>query len=265
MRNWKEILTWTLLVITFFGVVGFSAVRRSEVSCTGLEISVNQDSGLFFVTREDVEGKIATVNPVVIGTRMQDINTNEIEKAILTLPEVQKVQTYLTIDGKLCIQVEQRRPIVRVIPQRGSGFYIDEHGKYMPLSKNYAARVLVVNGAIIQRFRDLDMKKLSDNDSIRNLTLFDEIYELAHFIDSDPFWKAQIQQAYVDENQDITLIPRVGSHNIELGNTTGLDKKFKRLMVFYKEGLPYSDWNIYSKISLKFDNQVVCTFKESPL
>ncbi len=265
MINWKNILTWGSLILVITVLVGFTAVQRQERLCTELELVLDEDSGLFFVSREDVDYKIKTVHDKVAGMPVTAINVNAIEQAIMQLPEVKKVAVYVTLDGKLKANITQRKPLVRVMPKRGSGYYIDDEGKYMPLSKNYSARVLVVSGEINQRFRNLNMSYLSENDSIKKLTLFDEIYELAAFVSKDSFWKAQIQHAYVNENQEFELIPRVGSHNIELGNTTDLQAKFERLMVFYKEGLPYSDWNRYSKISLKFDNQVVCTIKEIPL
>lgn len=265
MINWKSILTWSSLAIAMVALVGFSTVQQQARTCSELEVVLDEDSGLFFVSREDVDYKIKTVHDHVVGMPVSAINLNGIEEAVKQLPEVKHAMVYVTIDGKLRLNISQRKPIVRVMPKRGSGYYIDDEGKYMPLSKNYSARVLVVSGEIHQRYRNISMKYLAENDSIKQLTLFDEIYELADFIGKDPFWKAQIQHAYVNENQEFELIPRVGSHNIELGNTTDLPKKFDRLMTFYKEGLPYSDWNRYSKISLKFDNQVVCTVKETPL
>lgn len=264
MSNWKNIASWSALILAFLGLVSFTALQRGQRSCAELEINVDEETGLFFVTKEDVLNKVKTIHDNVIGMSLPAVDIDRVEEAVASLPEVEKVEAYITIDGKLKINIKQRRPIVRVMPARGQDYYIDDQGKYMPLSKNYSARVFVVSGEITQRYRNLSMKWLAENDSIKQLTLFDEVYELAEFIDKDPFWKAQIQHAYVNENQEFELIPRVGSHNIELGNTTDLPKRFEKLMTFYNEGLPYSDWNKYSKISLKFDNQVVCTLKELP-
>jgi len=263
--NLKSILTWSSLSIAMVALVGFTSVQHQSRVCSELEFILDEDSGMFFVSKEDVDYKIKTVHDQVVGMPLSEINTSAIEEAVKQLPEVKSVAVYLTIDGKLRLNISQRKPLVRVMPKRGSGYYIDDEGKYMPLSKNYSARVLVVSGEFVQRYRNISMSYLAENDSIKQLTLFDEICELAQFVEANPFWKAQIQHAYVNENQEFELIPRVGSHNIELGNTTNLPGKFERLMIFYKEGLPYSDWNRYSKISLKFDNQVVCTFKETPL
>jgi cell division protein FtsQ len=63
----------------------------------------------------------------------------------------------------------------------------------------------------------------------------------------------------VNEHQELELIPRVGNHRVLLGDTIDLQDKFRRLMIFYKEGLSKTGWNNYSVINLKFRNQVVCT------
>ncbi|MES2629873.1 MAG: hypothetical protein V4616_12980 [Bacteroidota bacterium] len=258
-------MSWVALSLSFVLLVGFTAVQRAARKCISVDILLDENSGLFFVSKDDVTNKIRTVHESVVGMEVEKINIDALEQAVKQLPEVDEVEVYTMLDGKLSVNVTQRRPIARVMPARGSGYYIDDKGRYMPLSKNYSARVFVVSGEITQRFRNISMNYLAENDSIKQLTLFDEIFELADFIDKDPFWKAQIQHAYVNENKEFDLIPRIGNHNIELGNTTDLPKKFDKLMIFYKEGLPYSDWNRYSKISLKFENQVVCTIKELPL
>ena len=53
--------------------------------------------------------------------------------------------------------------------------------------------------------------------SIKNSILKD-IFYLVNYINSDDFWSAQIDQIFVDGNDEIDLIPRVGNHTIHLGS-----------------------------------------------
>ncbi len=46
--------------------------------------------------------------------------------------------------------------------------------------------------------------------SIKNSILKD-IYYLVNYINDDKFWSAQIDQIYVDRNDEIDLIPRAGT------------------------------------------------------
>jgi cell division protein FtsQ len=89
----------------------------------------------------------------------------------------------------------------------------------------------------------------------------EEIHRLARYIASDSFWKAQIQQVYVDENLEYVLIPRVGNHEIQFGKMDDLEIKFKKLKAFYEQALSKSDWNQYQSVNLKYKNQIVCKKK----
>ena len=68
-------------------------------------------------------------------------------------------------------------------------------------------------------------------------------------------------QIYIERNGDMMMVPKVGDHVIELGTIDDLDNKFSNLLTFYLNGMPRAGWNTYSKISLKFKGQVVCTKK----
>jgi cell division protein FtsQ len=78
------------------------------------------------------------------------------------------------------------------------------------------------------------------------------------YIDDDDFWSAQIDQIYVDSNNDIDLIPRVGNQLIHIGTTENIEGKLKNLAAFYDKVLPEVGWNKYSVINLEYKDQIVC-------
>ncbi|MCC6689974.1 MAG: hypothetical protein IT235_00435, partial [Bacteroidia bacterium] len=105
--------------------------------------------------------------------------------------------------------------------------------------------------------------EIEADSNLRKSTLVDDLFELAKYITADEFWKAQIEQVYVNADNELELIPRVGNQRIILGDITEMDQKFKKLLIFYRQGLnPTGWWNKYSVINLKFKNQIVCTRKE---
>ena len=53
--------------------------------------------------------------------------------------------------------------------------------------------------------------------------------------------------------------PRVGDHIVYLGKLDQFEDKLDRLKVFYKKALNEVGWNKYSRISLEFNNQIICT------
>ena len=93
--------------------------------------------------------------------------------------------------------------------------------------------------------------------SIKNSILKD-IYYLVNYINDDNFWSAQIDQIYVDSNDEIDLIPRVGNQTIHLGTIENLKGKLRNLEAFYDKVLPEVGWNKYSVINLEFKDQIVC-------
>ena len=83
-------------------------------------------------------------------------------------------------------------------------------------------------------------------------------FELINFINNDDFWKAQIAEIEIDASGEIVLWPQVTKQKIEFGAPDNIENKFKRLMVFYQEILPRNGWNSYTRVNLKYENQIVC-------
>ena len=84
------------------------------------------------------------------------------------------------------------------------------------------------------------------------------MFRLASYIARDELWKAQIQQIYVTPSGEFELIPRIGSHIIEFGRADEIEEKFSKLQLLYLQGFNNLGWNLYSRINLKYNNQVVC-------
>jgi cell division protein FtsQ len=93
--------------------------------------------------------------------------------------------------------------------------------------------------------------------SIKNSILKD-IYPLINYINDDDFWSAQIDQIYVDNDDELDLIPRMGNNLIHLGTTENFEGKLRNLKAFYKKVLPEIGWNKYDFINLEFKDQIVC-------
>ena len=127
-------------------------------------------------------------------------------------------------------------------------FIIDESGKKLPVSKQAVLRLPVLTGAL-PAFKN-EMTKDKKN-------VYYKAFEVIKAIYKDPFMSAMTEQLLVDENKDISIIPKLGNHKIILGDATDLENKFKKLAIFYKEGMPPEGWSLYKEINLKFKNQVV--------
>ena len=138
----------------------------------------------------------------------------------MTLRELKEAEVYMTVDGTIHVYVDQRDPVMRVMPDGGGDFFVDNEGVVVRKRNLYTPRLHVVGGNINISSAMLNGVSVLDT-SIKNSILKD-IYYLVDYINDDSFWSAQIDQIYVDSNDEIDLIPRVGNQIIHLGTTENL-------------------------------------------
>jgi hypothetical protein len=224
------------MLVTYFA---FSNKGNEEL-CSEVRISIGDSIEAPFLKVRDVKYMLSKNNISPVGKPMSDINTYTIQQALEENKIVRRAICYKTPGNVLRIDIEQRNPILRVMGINGD-FYIDDRGEYMPISSNFTAHVPVASGYITKE----DTKK--------------DIYKFALFLVNNDFWRAQIDQIYVDSKGEVELVPKVGNNTIYLGDFTNFETKLDNLMIFYKKGLSKMGWNVYRTINLKYDNQVICT------
>ncbi|MGB0882680.1 MAG: cell division protein FtsQ/DivIB [Vicingaceae bacterium] len=263
MNKWLKIGGWTLSIVLIGVVFGFVNKSNHETVFEKPLINIDYETENRFINVEDVQNQILT-SADSGALRLANFNVNYIEEKLNNDPSIKEAQVYKTVNGKLIVNVKQRRPIVRIFPKNGMGYYIDEKANLMPLSNKYAARLLVVSGEVNEPFAKRYKFNYNNlRDSLADKTILDDIYKLANFIDKSEFWKAQIEQIAVNKVSEFELIPKVGNHKIVFGEIRNLEGKFEKLMIFYKKGLGKTGWNEYSEINLKYKNQVVCKKRNS--
>ncbi len=264
--NFRKIFTiagWTVLTVSVMMLLGFVSHEQDVIRCTGIVINMDGDRGHEFIDNADILSLINSKGKIE-GKPIGAINTSLLEKIILSNPFVESVEVYSAIGGKLHIDLVQRNPIVRIVNQNDEQFYIDETGTFMPVSDRYTPPALVANGYIFNTYSEMKVGyKFTTNDTTATQIprIVDQVYALARFIEADTFWSANTEQIYVNEHQELELVPRFGDHTVLVGDTSLLTDKFHRLMVFYRDGLNKTGWNNYNMINLKFKGQVVCTKK----
>ncbi len=262
--DWKrvsQISLRVLVLVGFLASVGFTEHRRSEMLCKEVSITIDDSLGNSFVEREDIEQIIRDKFGKLEGKQVLSINTAMLESIINNNPFVLRAEVFSTINGKVMVKVKQRNPVVRIVNASNESYYIDEDGVLMPVSDKFSAHVLVANGNIFNRETEHKIRKMgwqAKNEETLQPTLLEKIFMVSTYIEKDDFWNAQIEQLYVNAEGEIELIPRVGNQTIVLGDETAIEEKFSRLFMLYKEGFSKTGWNQYSKIDLRFKDQVVC-------
>jgi cell division protein FtsQ len=172
------------------------------------------------------------------------------------LRELKHAEVYRTIDGVIHIYADQREPVMRVMPDKGGDYFIDEDGVVVRRRNLYTPRLHIVGGNI--NISQAMMNGVSVLDTSIKNTILKDIYELVEYINDDDFWSAQIDQIYVDDENEIDLVPRVGNQIIHLGTIDNYKGKLRNLAAFYDKVLPEVGWAKYSRIDLEFKDQIVC-------
>lgn len=266
--------------------MGFSGQKRMQQAYSDTQIFIDKPKDSRFVTEDNIKTMFTNLGYGKQNQNLGSIDINHFEKLLTNKPSIEKANVYRTISGKICVELKERKPILRVYNQSGKSFYMDQNGSLMPLSNQYSARVTIANGfinipyATVHELENLEQKqhhifRKSNTSAIQNIPLIDQLgleestlpgakqlhdlFTLSKFIYDNAFWDSQISQVYVHQNGDFELTPRVGNHQIIFGSVEDLEQKFDNLMTFYKKGLNKTGWNEYSTINLKFKNQVVCT------
>lgn len=256
IRKITHITIWIMLIGWFALIMGFVSKSNSGILCREIVVTVSDTTEVQFVTREAVRILVANSGINTQGYPVEEIRTRDLEFLIEKNPYVNNAEVYINVEGNLFVDIEQRKPLIRVMPFGSKGFYIDRDEMILPLSPKFSPMVLLLTGHIsIPETTDSGLKKVDTRTSkeISNLL------GLTRLVEKHPFWSKQIMQIYRSPNGDYELIPRVGAHQIQFGSLDDYEKKLSNLKLLYDQGLKRYGWNSYDKINLKYSNQIICT------
>ncbi|MFN7118188.1 MAG: cell division protein FtsQ/DivIB [Saprospiraceae bacterium] len=246
--------SWLVALFIAIAIV-LSAVQQRESSLVeGVAVDIAPlQGGNTLIKPEDVKLTIErTFGTPIEGLPLSQIDVERIEEVLEEDPFVVNADAYVDSRSRVNVKIAQREPMLRIIDNNGLNYYLDADGNKMPLSKHFAARVLVATGNLPPH-DPLYFKPDSD----RKNRLRD-VFDLSHHLLADSFFKALIEQIYVSNTGEFTLIPKVGDQKILFGHYNNVNEKLENLKIFYQEGMPYEGWQKYRTINLKYKGQVVC-------
>ena len=198
---------------------------------------------VYFIDEKDVQEMIKKSNPT---TRIGAINIPELEKKLNQLPAVDSANVYLNLNGSLNLDIRQRVPAFR-LSKEDQDFYVDEKGIEFPISKNYSFPCMLVMGNV----------KKSE---------YIKLAELIAKINRDDFSKKYFI-GISKKKGNYELLTSEGYFKVEIGDLEKIDLKVKGFKAFVEKYLIHQNPEKYTKVSVKYDNQIVTTlnphFKEN--
>lgn len=241
------LLVLLVAVAIFWSSISSTAKNRIVES---MDIVILPENQALFLNKTIISDSVQTIIGNPSGRSASDINIQKLEARLNKIPAVRKAEVYIALDGVLKIKIEERTPVVLIQNSLQQEFYLDSQGVIIPNNSSKFCDVLVANGNIKNVMAS---GKIIGGETAKN------IVAVAKFIAADSLWNAQFQQLYVDNYNDLILIPRIGKHSIVVGNGANLPQKFGNLRLFYDQGLKSTGWDRYKSVDISNLNQVVGT------
>lgn len=254
----RTVLKYLLIVpvLYLFGVPFFLSANVRSRPCSEISVSIEDSSDYHFVTKRNLLNIINSDPGKILGRPIREIPVQKLEERIKELRELKKAEVYMDITGTLHVYADQRNAILRIMPDEGGDYFMDDEGVLIRRRNLYSPRVHIAGGNI-NISQDM-LNGVSVLDTGIKKSVLKDIYYIESYISDDSFWSAQIDQIFVDRNNEIDFIPRVGNHLIHLGTAENLEGKLRNLEAFYDKVLPEVGWNKYSVINLEYRDQIVC-------
>ena len=259
MNSWLKNFLWLGFIVLVIVLMSFVKTARQTMVVGYPEIVTEIYEDQLFLDKGMILEKLEAKGLVGENFTYSQVDFEAIETYLQNLSEVKSVKVYSEIGEQWQIHIVLRQPIARLFNLNGSSCYIDNEGKLMPLSDNYTAHVLTVNGYINETDMNKNVTDVMNNDSLKTIEVLDDLYLISKYVCSDKFFSSQITHIYVNSEGEFEFIPRVGKQRILFGGSRHYEGKFKKLKVFYTEGLAKAGWGKYDTINVKFKNQIVCS------
>lgn len=234
--DWNSVLLVFMLAAVVF-LFSFTSKRNEgrKLKATAIEFTGSEN----FITHENVNKLLIQNYDTVTDIQKDKLDLGSVEERLSKNPMIEKAEVFTTVDGKLKVVIQQKKPIARVY-EGDRSYYIDYKGNKMPLSDNYTARVPLVTGEI---------------DKIEK----EKLHKLLQYIYNDDFLKKNIIGLEVRPTGGIKMMNRNYDYEIMFGRVVNMEKKFNNYKAFFQNAVKDTLIENYKAINLKFTQQVVCT------
>lgn len=237
MRKLTNIMKGVLVIALVLFLYAFSSIRNHAQPISGIQIDFVGENTLY-ISKSAVDKLLIQNQQPLECVSKEVLDLKGLESKLSSHQMIQSAEVYLTVNGEVKLEIEQREPLARVVSE--PSFYIDSYGKMMPLSVEHSARVMLVHGNLNQEALQL-------------------VFEVIKAIRRDKFLTINITDIIIDDESKLSLKLRSCDFEVILGNTDQLDQKFMNLKAFYQKAKKDKLLQTYKTVNLHFDQQVVCT------
>lgn len=219
-------------------LMAFAERRNSGRMLTDVNVQFTNSENLY-ITEEAVD-KLLIQNEVrAHSVEKESLDLSKVEAMLDAHDMIENAEVYISVDGKFGALITQRKPIARVVGS--NSYYIDRNGERMPLSSTHSARVPLVKGIAEEHL--------------------EELFPLLEYITNDEFLRKQITEVQRTFEGAYEVRVREFDFVVSIGRVTEIDRKFNNFKAFYQKAMKDKKLEAYSRVNLRFGNQVVSTKK----
>lgn len=242
-------LGFSFLGLVLLVFIAFVEKKDAERKFVDISVKVKGMADVYFVDEKEILDNLKSqFQTLVPGMALSKIDFQQLELKVESHPFVKNAEVYRDLKGNILVEIQQHQPIARIVRPMAADGYISSDGQVLPTSPKYTTRVLILEGDFAQKLLEAEDLSIDHQD----------LLALVEFIYQDPFWNAQITSLDIDGKGDIKLRQQVGKQVIEFGDARDIEEKFEKISLFYEKIIPGKGWNAYSRVNVKYKDQIIC-------
>ncbi|MBQ2121053.1 MAG: cell division protein, partial [Bacteroidaceae bacterium] len=124
-----------LAAVVYWGYTFIHSPKvENDVVCSKVELSYADSVTDGFIDKAEVEKMLKKENLHPVGKKLDSIKGKAIVACLLKSKYIKIASCYKTPQGVVNIEIAQRKPILRVMPNDGEDYYIDAEGTQLSTS-----------------------------------------------------------------------------------------------------------------------------------
>ena len=272
----SSMLVWIFIILYFVLASNLSTNRQRGRVIDRVDVVIKDSSIQRIITPSMVLAWFSIDKFQLKNMEISKLNTMEVKEFLERRRFVKKASVYVDMVGTLNIEIEQRRPIARFNTVNGYNFYITEDNYILPLQSHEVIYVPIITGNFAPPFSakfigdwrvqssEVEKKTSENYKFFKKLINFvnvtrEDLFLSSHIVQINVLGRGSMDGTLLLKESEVELVPRVGNHVIRLGKLDEIDRKLKKLMLFYDHSSGNDLWNTPTYINLEYNGQVVCT------
>ena len=134
--------------------------------------------------------------------------------------------------------------------------------KKAELRRSYRYRSIVIRQQIEHIAAQQEAERRKQKKLEKSYEDFMKLLTFVETVEDDDFWRSEVVQITAKTTPsgalEVELTPRSGRFAVLFGRLEDVERKFDKLLRFYRSGLSSIGWSEYRTIDIRYNDQVVC-------